>query len=424
MSLLRDSSPSSVDHFARFGSYDQPVIDTEVLVVGAGPAGSAAAIQLARAGVDVTVIDKMAFPRDKTCGDGLTTLALRLLQQLGLSSGTVDSWFDVDRVWMRAPSGREVQLRLPQGQGRYAAVTKRADLDAALVEVAVAAGATLIEGATLSTVCPGNEAITAHLADGSTITSRYIVAADGMWSPTRKALGLAVPGYRGDWHAARQYRSSDGERGRDLWIWFEPDLLPGYAWSFPLPNGLVNVGFGIVRSGSMSGRDFAHIWQDLFERPHIREVLGETENAGPHRAWPIPARLPSTTLTGPRTLFVGDAATATDPMTGEGVGQALETGMLAAAAIAEHRSSWPADVLNAYRREARQSLAADHRMATALSRVLGSRVATNAALRAVSATDWTRRNFARWMFEDYPRALVATPRRWQRGAMSKPGAEL
>lgn len=409
---------------SEFGSYHHAVIETDVLVVGAGPAGTAAAIALASSGVEVTVIDKAVFPRDKTCGDGLTTLALRLLQELGLASSSVESWCDVDRVWLRSPSGRELELHLPEGQGRYAAVTKRADLDAALVELARSAGATIIEGASLAGITPSTQSITAHLANDHTIKARYIVAADGMWSPTRKALGLDTAGYRGEWHAARQYRTANGERSRDLWVWFEDDLLPGYAWSFPLPNGQVNVGFGIVRTGTLSGKEFARVWRDLFERPHVRDVLGDTEEISPYRAWPIPAHLPSATLTGPRTLFVGDAAAATDPMTGEGIGQALETGMLAASAIVEHQSGEPARVLEKYTRDAKRSLAADHHMAAGLSRVLRSRVATNAALRTVSATDWTRRNFARWMFEDYPRALLATPRRWSRGALTRNGAEL
>ena len=85
------------------------------------------------------------------------------------------------------------------------------------------------------------------------VTSRYVVAADGMWSPVRKALGCGEPGYLGEWHAFRQYFDGvTGNAADRLWVWFEPDLLPGYAWSFPLPDGRANVGFGVLRGAETS----------------------------------------------------------------------------------------------------------------------------------------------------------------------------
>jgi flavin-dependent dehydrogenase len=259
------------------------------------------------------------------------------------------------------------------------------------------------------------------------VTGAYAVAADGMWSPTRKHLGLAAPGYRGDWHAFRQYFGGVGPRAaRDLFVWFEPDLLPGYAWSFPLPEGRANVGFGIVR-GQRVGRvqDMAGIWRDLLDRPHIRGVLGEgAEPEAPHRAWPIPARIDEAVLTGRRTLFVGDAAAASDRLTGEGIGQALLSGILAAEAIASDdgsRAEGPGVVTARYRRAVRRALVADHRMSMLLIRAVRHRRGVRAGLRLAGATDWTRRNFARWLFEDYPRAVLATPRRWRRGMLSEPG---
>src|SRR5438445_8250299 len=117
------------------------VLAADVCVVGGGPAGSAAAISLARAGRDVVIVDRARFPRDKCCGDGLTTGALRELEHLGLRPETVASWQPVDDVWVRSPSGRTVDFPLPRGRGAFAAVTRRADLDAALLDVARAAGA-------------------------------------------------------------------------------------------------------------------------------------------------------------------------------------------------------------------------------------------------------------------------------------------
>ena len=120
-------------------------ISTDVLVVGAGPAGTAAAIELARAGRDVAIIDKAVFPRDKCCGDGLTTLALRELEHLGLDPATIPDWFDVDGAAIRSPSGREVCVPLAR-PGSYAAVAPRLQLDDALVALARDGGADVRDG--------------------------------------------------------------------------------------------------------------------------------------------------------------------------------------------------------------------------------------------------------------------------------------
>jgi len=136
-----------------------------------------------------------------------------------------------------------------------------------------------------------------------------------------------------------------------------------------------------------------------------------------HTAWPIPADVTSAVLSSGNVLFVGDAARATDTLTGEGIGQALETGILAAEAIIGG-----GEVAMNYEAAVRRNLFADHRMSRLLGKLLDSTLVTRGALRVVATNDWTKRNFARWMFEDEPRAAVFTPRRWHRRFLDRDGA--
>jgi menaquinone-9 beta-reductase len=256
------------------------------------------------------------------------------------------------------------------------------------------------------------------------VRSRFVVAADGMWSPTRKLLGLAEPGYLGEWHAFRQYAGNiTGPARERLYVWFEPDLLPGYMWSFPLPNGRVNIGFGIQRDGRRRVQDMKELWGELLRRPHIVEALGpDATLEDRHTAWPIPAGIDRATLTADRTLFVGDAARATDTMTGEGIGQAVLTGRLAAEAILAGGALEPHTTRAHYEHAIRHHLLADHKMSATLTKALAHERGARGAIRLVGANDWTRRNFARWMFEDEPRAVALTPSRWHRTFLRGPGA--
>jgi len=394
----------------------------DVVVVGAGPAGTAAAITAARSGLDVLVVDKATFPRDKICGDGLTTGALRHLEHLGLQPSDVASWTTAQDCWIRSPSGRTIRFSLPEGDGQYAAVATRRDLDSALVDLARKQGADVLDGHAVTAARDLVDSVELDVDGIGAVRARWAVGADGLWSPLRKQLGVAAEGYRGEWHAFRQYVSDVGPvAARDLYVSFEADLVPGYFWSFPLPEGRANIGFGIQRGGAHSTRDMKDLWPALLDRPHIRAVLGPDVTADePHRAWPIPARVDSLPPVTRRTLFVGDAVAACDVMTGEGIGQALVTGIRAAESVIAAGAG--GDAAADYEHALRRELVADHRMSALLVRGLSTPAGASRAVAIAATNDWTRRNFARWLFEDYPRALIATPRRWRRGAVTRPGA--
>ncbi len=334
---------------------------------------------------------------------------------LGVDVSSLPSYAPVRTAVLVAPNGREVELPL-RHDGSLAAVVTRRELDAMLVARTRDAGVTVCEQAALTELACEGDAVDVRLANGRCVRARWVVAADGHYSTVRRLLDPSRADL-GTWHAFRQYfRGVEDDR---LWVFFERDLLPGYAWVFPIGGGRANVGFGVLRNvggrtrAPVTGKQLAAQWRDVVARPAVRRVLGpaaEPEEAV--RAWPIPARWDESRLAGPGpVLFAGDAAAVVDPLTGEGIAQALETGSLAADAIAG--ATTHADGAARYRSAVRDALRADLRLAAALQALLRTPTGARASIGAAALTPSTRRNFARWMFEDYPRAVVFTPRRWR-----------
>lgn len=406
----------------------------DVLIVGAGPAGIAAALTLVASGKDVLVIDKAVFPRDKCCGDGLTTGALRILEMLGFDPKSVANYQVCADILLRSPSGREIQLKLPNVNtatnkvSQFAAIAPRLELDNALVQHARSRGVRIVENCGFVSINDQKTNQVSIATDATNnfkeITAKFLIAADGMWSPVRKSLGVAQSGYLGEWHAFRQYVSNvTGPASKSLHVWFEKDLLPGYAWSFPLPDGRANIGFGILRGAKYSVQEMKTLWVELLARPHISAALGsDAVLEGRHTAWPIPARITSAKLFSGRTLFIGDAVCAADTMTGEGIGQALLTGVLAGEAIIGSSSYRESAICKSYSKKIKHEFFADHRMSFILGKVLQNTFATRGVLRLAGTSNWTRRNFVRWMFEDEPRAAILTPSRWHRKFLKRAGA--
>jgi geranylgeranyl reductase family protein len=394
------------------------VLPVDVLVIGAGPGGVAAALTAHEHGLDVVMIDRAVFPRDKACGDGLTALALRQLEQLGVEVPALPGYEPVREAVFVLPSGHRTVLPMPP-TGTYSGVVPRLELDAAFVARARQAGIDVREGTELVGLTDTASGVRAGLGDETTLDARHVVAADGHWSRVRRLREPEAAADLGTWHAFRQYFRGVEERRQ--FILFERDLLPGYAWVFPLPDGRANVGFGVLRTAGVTGKKLKALWPDLLARPSMRKVLGpDAEPEDAHRAWPIPSSYDPNRLTDDRVLYVGDAASLVDPLTGEGIAEAIESGILAGRAIGAGGA--PATIAAAYRRAIAKSLGRDLRLARTLRHVFSTPLGTRFAAHAAGLTPWTRRNFVRWLFEDYPRALLLTPDRWHRRMFTAPGA--
>ena len=324
-------------------------METDVLVVGAGPAGSAAAAWLARAGREVVLADAAAFPRDKPCGDGLTPRAIAELRALGLGDwlrGRAVNW------GLRAAGfGQELYLPWPGGSlPAYGSAAPRVELDAAIRSVALAAGAVPLEGRRAVDVERRGDRVTGVVLAGprgsspETVACRTLVVADGARSQLGRVLGRT-------WHkdtaygvAARAYVKS--ARADDPWISSHlelrgtgGELLSGYGWVFPLGDGEVNLGVGTLatarRTADVNLRTLLAYYADL--RREEWHLDGE-----PRAVWSalLPMGGAVSGVAGPNWALVGDAAGCVNPLNGEGIDYGLETGRL----LAEHLTASDADL--------------------------------------------------------------------------------
>lgn len=315
-------------------------LETEILVVGAGPAGSSAAAWAARNGHEVTIIDKEKFPRDKPCGDGLTPRAVKELTSLGLAD-----WLATKpkNIGLRA-AGFGQELLLPWKSPSlpdWGSAVPRLELDNQILEVARAAGVSINDGCAAEDVEVVNGAINKVITKTANETIEYkvknVIIADGVRSHLGRKLNRT-------WHrdtaygvAARAYIKSD--RHDDPWIsshlelrGSENEILSGYGWIFPQGNGEVNIGVGTLatqkRPADINLR--ALISQYTEEQRENWKLEGDLR-------LPWSAMLPMggavSGVAGHNYMFIGDAAGCVNPLNGEGIDYGLETGRLAAELI-------------------------------------------------------------------------------------------
>ena len=303
----------------------------DVAVVGAGPAGSTAALHLARAGRSVLLLDKASFPREKVCGDGLIADALAALRRADLYDAVREAGHTVTRARVVSPS--RVELEVP-GE---CVTLRRERLDAILADGAQRAGACFARGSVRS-LEPREGLVRLDLAEPpkASLTARAVLLATGADLGLLKPLGL-VEREAPDALAMRHYVRSDLLL-EELVFSFDRSVLPGYAWIFPMGGGEFNVGCGVFRSSR--GAETVNLKETLeaFVRsfPLAGELMASGEPLSPLRGARLRCGLSGTKAAAlPGVLLAGEAAGTTFPFSGEGIGKAMETGELAARALHE-----------------------------------------------------------------------------------------
>jgi len=326
-----------------------PAEEADVIVVGAGPAGATTAFYLAQSGLDVLVLEKSRFPREKVCGDGLTPRAVKTLVAMGISVSEQDGW--VRNKGLRViGAGKRLELPWPElaSYPGYGLVRTRLDLDEMLARRAQQAGARLLEGVTvtgpvLSERTGRITGVTARPAgeEGErTYSSRIVVAADGNSSRLSVAMGLRKRDDRPLGVAVRTYyqspRHDDDYLESWLDLWDGDRLLPGYGWIFGMGDGTSNVGLGLLNTSAAFGRTDYHVLLRKWLKGMPAEWGFTEENrTQPVRGAALPMGFNRTPHYFKGLLLVGDAGGMVNPFNGEGIAYAMESGEILARTIVQ-----------------------------------------------------------------------------------------
>ncbi len=411
------------------GPARQPIADDgsvhDVLVIGGGPSGSACAYWLADAGWDVVVVEKKHFPRDKTCGDGLTPRSVRQLADMGLE-GTLSGAHRFDGLRSCAYG---MTMELPWSEHPsfppYGYVITRHDLDQLVSERAAKAGATVWEGAeAVEPIFEGDGdgadgrlppcvgAVVRDLDAGRTleVRARYVVVCDGANSRFGRALGTSRDRSYPMGMALRGYYRSP--RHDDTFIESHLDLrdgsgkvVPGYGWIFPLGDGRVNVGVGLLSvEGRWKGVNTSHLMDTFVRRAPESWELSPAASCGAPTGGKLPMGLSVSPRTGPTTLVVGDAAGAINPFNGEGIAYAYETGRLAAACLGRALSGEGSAALADYQSKLEEAYGLYYRVARDFVRMISNpevmRACVQTGMHSRSVMGWLMRIMANLLRPD------------------------
>jgi geranylgeranyl reductase family protein len=337
-------------------------MQTDVLVVGAGPAGCLAAVELVRQGIDVLVVERSPFPREKVCGDALLEDSLEVLESVGLDEAVKEKAHPIHSIIFVAPNGTECEL-----EGNSFTLPRK-ELDALLLEEACSRGANFVGGITVSEPLVQDGACVGVVGfdqegDKISITARLVLLATGANARILRVFGVLINRNHSAIGARGYFRLTETIDESSMVVIYDRRLLPGYSWMFPLGQGIFNVGCGIFLDG---GKKMAHIGQNLkgFYK-HVQPLarhLQMAEQIAPIRTAPMRTGFQGARACAPGLLVLGEALGLTFPFVGEGVSSALESGRVAASVALEalEKNDFTSRILGNYERDLRKTLDGRH----------------------------------------------------------------
>jgi geranylgeranyl reductase family protein len=321
--------------------------DADVIVVGAGPAGSSAAYWLASAGLDVLLLEKTTFPREKVCGDGLTPRGTRALVEMGIDVSEQAGWLH-NRGLRVIAAGQRLHLDWPELTSfpSYGLVRPRADLDQLLAQQAVKVGARLHEQTTVTgpVLDKSDRVVGVKTRDGKTYRAQLVLAAEGVSGKLAQPLGVHRNDKRPLGVAVRRYYTSPKTHDDYLESWLElwdgvpneSNLLPGYGWIFGMGDGTVNAGLGVLNSSAgFQKTDYRGLLTRWLDNTPEEWELREQNATCPTRGAALPMGFNRTPHYARGMLLLGDSGGSVNPFNGEGIPYAMESGRFAADAAVQ-----------------------------------------------------------------------------------------
>lgn len=319
------------------------VTERDVIVVGAGPAGATAAATLAQKGYDVLLLDRYQFPRDKTCGDAVPAGAIELLWRLGMREKIEKAvergeLYPLDGMLLVSPRGHELHAKFQRGkEGSESYVAPRIYFDALIQEHAVASGAEFCQGQAKVPIVENGKVVGIRAqANGRThdLRARLVIGADGVTSVVARHLRPKNEKHKDEHRAValRAYIEDIEELPKEVEFYLYKDILPGYAWIFPIGKNKANIGLG-MRLDHFRKRKYnlEQMLQDFLERPEIKKRLLRGGQLRDVATWQLNfGSQKNMRYVFDGALLVGDAAGFINPLTGGGIHNALVSAELAA----------------------------------------------------------------------------------------------
>ena len=294
----------------------------DVVVIGAGPGGSAAAHALSRSGLDVLLLDRADFPRDKTCGDGLTPRALRALDRMGVLHEVAAKGCRVDSYQVVAPSGRSTAA--PQA----GLVVPRVQLDEILLRHAVQSGAQFRPRVVVVHVERTTKGVRVHADGGQILEARLAIIATGAATSVLRRSDILARQPRMMLAARAYFDDLQQEVPRSFQLRFDNAPSPGYGWVFPVGPHKANVGVAYLPGKQRGTANQA--FHGYIRGRAMATLLNGARMVGPEKGYPIRVDCFRAPTSAANTLLVGEAAGLVHPLTGEGIDFALDSGLLAA----------------------------------------------------------------------------------------------